>query len=401
MVIKYQISADPTSNEDWVVKIWEAGSDTPGAEVYTELIPEDIGGGHNSIHTVIVNGLDRVVHIVRLYGVTSNQLFHEYNEEPKQDIVTLFDPIKFKIGDGGATTPAAGSNVYSDPILNGLGDDDYDVFRNNYGELFVNRHYYNNVLGGGFTLDGTDVFDDQSEWIVRKRPKTITNTADDPVVGKWFSDFILVPHTTSAVYSSSDLRKLIKMEGICNYSFNINPPSKYAFCFQAFQGTGAAVNSVCTIYFNNAPLKWGNTTKAAITLTDFQSCCLVFDEAAGFWELVYLVDSTIFEVGAGSPLPGSVIGAGRFLITYAGYTNGDVPGGDPQWEIPHNKGIVGDYLVFLSLESNTTASIASNNRVTFTWCHHATDKPNKFIVSLQELSAELQNISINWLIIKL
>ena len=126
MVIKYHISKSAFT-ENFLVRIWEAESDTVGAYVYeTTLVEKNssgvptVGAGHQVIETLIVNGLDKVVHIVRMYGSTSGNLLHEYNVEPTSDIVTIFSPIQFKVGDGGDDTPEADQSICVTPELAGL-----------------------------------------------------------------------------------------------------------------------------------------------------------------------------------------------------------------------------------------------------------------------------------------
>lgn len=148
MVLKYHISPYPALLENMVVKIWEAANDNPGAEVQTIVVPErdamgvpTPGAGHQVPYTLTANGLDKVVHVVRMYSEISAALLHEYNVEPRGEVVTIFDPIRFKIGDGQPLTPAANTNEYTNPLLDGLGNDDYLVHRNNYGFLFPDLHY--------------------------------------------------------------------------------------------------------------------------------------------------------------------------------------------------------------------------------------------------------------------
>lgn len=411
MVIKYHISPYPTLLENMVAKIWEAQSDGPGAEVFTEVIPERDGGGvptpgagHQVPYTITANGMDKVAHIVRLYSAVSNQLLHVYNVEPLTDVVTIFDPIQWKIGDGGPTTPVANTNVYADPLLNGLGDTDYLVFRNNYGYLFPNRHYYNNVLGGGFTLDAGDVFNDQEEFTIQMKPKTLQSITNDSVVGKWFAGYVDVAATTAEVFAPAHLRKLIRMEGVSSYSFNVDPPDGYVFCFQAFNGVGLGINVVATIFFNNAPIKYDGVDQPAIVLRDNQSGAFVYDATAGKWSIVYLVDSTFYGLiapGAGVYPPLSIVQAGRTEINIAPYAIGDLPPGDILVDVVHGLGIVGDYIVMVSLEVDNIANTGASNKVAHAWCHHATDKPNRFQVTLQELTNETQHINLSWIIIKL
>lgn len=409
MVIKYHISPYPTLMEDMVVKIWEASDDGPGSEVYTQNIPQAGGGGHPLPTTVIANGMDRVVHIIRLYTAVSNIKLHEYNEEPRIDLVEIFDPIMFKIGDGNPLTPAAGTDTYTDPSLIGLADNEFLVHRNNYGYLVPVLHYANTPVTGGFQLLNGDLFNNEEEFMVQRLAKGIETTGNDPVVGKWFAGYVDVPATTAMVFDPTHLRKLIRMEGVCSYSFNVNPPSNYAFCFQAYNGTGPGVNVVATIFFNNAPVKFNGVMEPTLTLKDNQSMAVVYDAIGGFWNVIYLSDSSFFiAAGGGGFAPLQTVQAGRTAINLGGgYPLGDLPPGDILVSVLHGMNIVGDYLVFTSLEVIPTGATpavdntGASNKVTHAWCHHASNKANEFYVTLQELTSEVQKLSIAWVIIKL
>jgi hypothetical protein len=395
MVIKYVISPYPALLENMVVKIWEAASDGAGAEVFTQVIPErdgtgtpTPGAGHQVPYVLIANGLDKVVHIVRLYSAVSANLLHEYNLEPVTDIVQVFDPIRFKIGDGGILTPIAGTTTYTNSILAGYGDDDYIVHRNNYGNLFPNVHYTTNNIAGNFVLNDPDVFGDNEEFTVQITPKVIQSVVNDSVVGKWFSDFVnIAAHT---VYSSTHLRKLIRFTAApVNYTFQVTDsvPIGYTFCFQGLKlaaGAGAG-----TIKFNNGPLIWGTGTKSEIDILAFQEGAFVWDGTN--WNVVYLTDSSF--VNAASVLPLSIVAAGE---VYAG----DIPAGDPTYVVNHAKNISGDYMVMLSVRSKDPATYVKNNKIGLAWYHHATDKANKFVITPQELAAEAQDCYLCWLIIK-
>jgi hypothetical protein len=61
MTLKYHISPSALT-EDFLIRIWEAESDTPLAYVHEETVVAP----HASPATITVNGLDKVVHIVRM-----------------------------------------------------------------------------------------------------------------------------------------------------------------------------------------------------------------------------------------------------------------------------------------------------------------------------------------------
>lgn len=389
MVLKYQTSPYPSLMEGMVVKIWEAQNDGPGAEVYTEILAQDIGGGH-SIHTIIANGLDKVVHIVRLYTATSNQLLHEYNAEPKTDIVNIFDPIRFKIGDGGDNTPIAGTNTYYNSLLIGLEDNEYEIFRNKYGYLFPTLHYTINSDAGTWTLVVPDNFNDAEEFVIKRKTKVLQTVVNDSVVGKWFAGFVDI--NVDMNYSSSHLRKLFRFSGTCSYTFQASDaiPIGYAFVFQHF-GLGD-VSAKGTINFLNAPLAWNGVDKTTLDLPIFCEACFVFDGAK--WNVVYLTTSSAF-VPAGSIPPLTVLGAGNFFV-------GDVASGDPDFTVIHNLNITGDYNVYLSIKSDDPTQAYRNDKVGSTWFHHSTDKPNKFRFMLQEITGETQiGLNVSWLIVKI
>lgn len=392
MVLKYQISKYPTLLEAMVVKIWEAQSDTIGAEVFTETIPERDaggtpvpGGGHNAIYTLTANALDKVVHIVRLYSL-SGTLLHQYNAEPKENIVVIFDPIQFKIGDGGTYTPLAGDSTYLNPIL--IGVEKYLIHRNNYGFLFEVQHYTKDTGAGSWDLIVDDVFGDDEEFTIQMQPQAVTTVVNDSVVAKYFAGFVDVSVATD--YVNAHLRKLIRISGANVYTFTAlgdQPPIGYGFCFNTFGSAGVA-----KIRFLNGQLLWAGVPKSEIDLPLYSDACFVWDGTN--WNVVWLVQSTF--INAATILPGTTIAAGLYSI-------GDVAPGDPVYTIIHNMDITGDYGVLLSIRSNDAALYYRDNKLGCSWYHdtNSAQKKNKFYVTLQELSGEVQNVSIFWTIIKL
>lgn len=393
MVIKYHISSYPSLHEAMVVKIYEASNTTPGAEVYTETLPErngagvpTPGAGQQVKSTITANGLDKVVHVVRLYSAVSVALLQEYNAEPTNDLVVIFDPIRFKIGDGGVLTPVANTREYVDVLLHGLTDNEYCVHRNNYGFLFPVTHYVNDSVNDKFVLNSPDAFLDGEEFTIFRKSKVITSVVNDSVVGKYFAGYVDVNSNMS--YSSSHLRKLLRFTGTFTYEFLVTDavPIGYGFCFQHFGNT----LGVGKVKFSNAPLLWGTTTKSEIDIPSYHEAMFVFDGAS--WNVFFLCDST--WVNGQTINPGYVLGFGNVNV-------GDVPAGDPVYAIVHNLNIAGDYIAFVSIKSNAEATYFRNNKICNTWYHHATDKPNRFWVSLQEITGEAQDLSITWIIIKI
>lgn len=391
MVLYYEISPYPgLVGQDLVVRIYEAQNDSPSGLVHEETIPEkDItgtptpGAGHQVINTVMVNGLDKVVHIVRLYTSVTNQKLHEYNTPPETDTVTVFTPIRFKIGDGNPLTPAANTDVYVNPLLIGLLDDEYSVFRNYYGYLFPQLHYTTDPVTGSFQLINPDIFNDGEEFIIKREPKALTSPVNDSVVAKYFKGFLDI--NADLVFDPSHLRYYMRFNGAFVYTFDTDPAIGYGFVFTRYGGAGDAV-----VKFNNAPLIWGDATKAEITLPRYTNACFSFDGVN--WNVVWMA-SSLFSEAVGVP-PGTVVNAGVFPI-------GDVAPGDPIYLVNHGSAIAGDYMVQLSIKSNVAATYHRNNKICSTWWHHATDKPNKFYFSLQEISGEVQDLSVSWVIIKL
>lgn len=369
MVLKYQLSPYPTLMEDLVVKVWEASNDAAGAEVYTLNIPQAIGGGHPNIETITINGLDKVVHIVRLYTAVTTVKLHDYTIEPLADLMTFFDPIRFKIGDAGLLTPNAGDNTYYNPLLNYLGDLDYTIFRNNYGYLFPNVHYTTFQFDpsgpstpGGFTLVAPDNFADQEEFTIQIKP-VLQVPVNDSVVGKWFKGVVDIIADT--IYSGGDLRQLLRFNNGAKYTFQAtdNIAIGYAWVFQNFGSS--QTNSL--IEFLNKPLKWGNTTKDSISIPAFCEGCFVFD--GDFWNVVYLSQTTWVN-NASPQSSGQNIAIGEIHL-------GNVAVGDFIVDVTHGLDIVGDYYVFLSCRG-TAATLTRDDDVQLAWYHHPTDQANKF-----------------------
>lgn len=386
MVIKYQLSPYPSLMENLLVKITEAQNDTPGAEVYTEEILQDGGGGHPNINTVIANGLDQVVHVVRLYSKDSNQLLHLWVKEPNVDIVNIFDPIRFKIGDGGDNTPGQGTDIYQNDLLKDLEPEDYVVIRNNVGALHPGQHYsLSDPENGEFQLLNGDKFGDTEEFTILIQPDVVQNTVNDSVVAKWFGGFINV--AANKDYAAEDLRKLIRFTAEATYTFTeeIGVPVGYGFIFQNF-GSG-----IGTVSFENAPLKWVAATKNTINIPQYCEACFVFDGTN--WNVVYLVNSYTFQDDSNDPVQGQILGIGSVA-------KGNIPHGDNITTVTHNKAIAGDYKVFLSIEGTAT-TWNRDNECTLAWWHHESDKPNKFYFSIEPReSGGTRNITVNYLIVK-
>lgn len=395
MVLKYVVGAEPDILEDFIVKIYEAQNDNPGAEVYTEVLAQDVGGGHANPHVVTANGLDLVVHIVYLFGVTSGFQYHRYTAEPKIDVVTIFDPIRFKIGDGEPLTPAAGTNEYTNPILIGLDENDFVVLRREIGPMYPGIAYTFFPLEGKIQLNGGDTFfqdpdieDNADEFTILLKPTVVQTIVNDSVVGKDFGGFVDISINTN--YSNSlHLRKLLRFSGSAEFTFQLadTVPIGYPFRFQKF-GILAGTSKV---NFLNAPLRWTGGDKTSIDIPDYTEASFVFDGTK--WNVVYISSSTFINSAAG-PQAGQNIAVGTVLI-------GDVPAGDPNYTVTHNLNITGDYMVFLSIKSNAEATSFRNNKIGSSWWHMEDGtKKDRFRFTLQEISSETQTLSVNWLIVK-
>ncbi len=379
MVLKYHLSPYPSLLENMVVKIYEAQS--PNAEVHSEVL----AAPHNAPRTVIINGLDAVTHIVRLYSAQTNVLLHDYNVEPtNESLASVFDPIRFKIGDNGLHTPLAHTNTFTHPLLNGLGDSDYQVFRNNYGYLFPIKDYATDPGAGSFSLLNDDEFNEEEEFIIQRKPTVSTNVINDSVVGKWFGGFVDIVAPLS--YLPVHLRKLLRFKAATAYTFPALAaiPIGYGFAFNNESAVSGTIN------FSNAPLLYNNGAISVITLKPKSSALFVFDGVN--WNVVYITDSSFLEQA--NTLAGQIIFAGEHIV-------GDVGGGDPQYTLVHNKAIAGDYMIIYTLRSRNPSQYFRNNSTGATWWHHPTDKPNKIMVSLQEANGELQDIAITYILIKL
>lgn len=385
MVLKYQISAAPLRLEDMVVKIWEAQNELPGQEVWTQIIPQAIGGGHPAITTIIANGLDLVVHKVMLFGVTSGEELDNYYAEPRVDVTTIFDPIRFKIGDGGLLTPNVGDNSYTNDILEGHTENTFVVIRNDKGALHPVTHYVFDEPTRTIQLAGTDQFFNNEEFTIMLQPKSVSTLVNDSVVGKWFGGFVDVAVPT--IYDPAHLRKLIRFKGTAGYDFNIDPPIGYGF---VFQNLGPGAGQVGTINFNNAQLLWQSGNKDSIALPLYTEACFVFDGIN--WNAVYMTDASYINAGAAIQ-PGQIVAAGQYFV-------GNIPAGIQLYTITHNKNISGDYMVMFSIKG-TPGTVTSDNDIGVTWWHSVGNQPNEFIMALEERVAGVQSATMCWLIIKL
>lgn len=391
MVLKYIVSPSAFT-EDFLIRIWEASNDQVGAHVHEETLVEKNGAGvptpgagHQVIETIIVNGLDKVVHIVRMYGATSGNLYHEANVEPRVDLVTVFEPIRFKIGDGGTYTPAVNTGTFTHPILVGLEDGEYIVHRNGQGDLHPGGvHYNTDSVGGSFSLIAPDVFGPDEEVTVKPNPIAVSTVVNDSVVAKWFgqtpaSDDIFLDVAANINYDAAHLRKLIRLAGSAEYSFTIDPPIGYAFIFNKYATVGTA-----KVKFVNAVCKWVNSTVNELNMPDGSELCVVFDGTV--WNVVYYTNKT-----AVAPY---ITQAGSFNIGDAG---GNITINDSQHTIPLAIAEPdANYIVVGSLVSKG-ATMNFDNDVIPTIRDKAT---NSFKLLLREVTTHIQNLTFDYAIIR-
>lgn len=238
--------------ENLIAKVYENDS---GAEVDSLTIPPP----HTSGHTISFNGLDKRPHTLRLFTQGGTQL-QEFNIQPTENSVTVFDPIFFIVGDGQPNSPVAGDNSYSNPDLAGLTNDDLVISRSNV-LMHPVTNYEVDILGGfGLSVPG-DVFGDGEPVIIIRKPIVASNPVHDSVVGKQWGPnetvtTIYLDVTGNVNYDPSHLRHLIRLSGAGEYHLTGTIPHGYPFRF---------INMVAgtpTIYFDNAPLiqPGGNVT---------------------------------------------------------------------------------------------------------------------------------------------
>ena len=401
MNINYKISPYPALHENMVAKVYEVDVSGGVTEVDSLTILEKngsgvptVGAGHQVPNAISFNGLDKLTHEVRLY-TASGTLLHKYQREPIDDIITIFDPIRFKIGDGGTHTPAVGSNSFTHPDMAGLLPTEYVVQRSGVGLCTEGIEIADN--GSGFDLfEVGDKFGANESFLITRNNQVVQNIVNDSVVGKQFGPTIGNPQiyvdiTSNVSYDPSvHLRKLIRMSGSgAKFHFGITPAPPVGYIFR-FTNVGAysLITDTPIVYFDNAPLINGNTTAANFSLPFGSTCEFIFDGTN--W------NKSIIEVGVPNPATALTIeGRGLFNI-------GDVPGGGGTgWLINHGLNITGDYLVFLSVKSNNTADHSKDLKVSVAWWHDTVDKPNNFYLGAAELTGVVQNAAIAWMIVKI
>lgn len=276
MEINYHISPYPTLNEAMIARAYETQS--PLAIIASQTIPTP----HNAPATIIFTGLDRVPHIIRLF-TNSGTLLHEFDILPTENTVSIFDPLFFKIGDGAVNTPLEGSAMYVNAALTGKTNADLLVFGN--GVLkFPGIDYDTDLTGGFHLLQAGDIFENNTQWLVQQKPLSVLTYVNDSVVGKQFGGFVDVDNVAVS-YIPAHLRKLIRLSGANGqYTFPAGAaiPVGYVFRFEN-HGAYSLVNDTPTIFFNNAAVKFGNTTINTFALPFKNIAEFTFDGT--FWNV--------------------------------------------------------------------------------------------------------------------
>lgn len=292
MIVNYFLSPYAALTQNMVAKIYEVSTAGIVAEVDSITIPErdgsgvpTPGAGHQVPYAVSFTGLDKVTHELRLY-TAGGTLLHRYDVMPTADTITIFDPIRFVIGDAGPYTPIAGTVNFLCTAMAGLVANDYIAFRTGYGPVLEGRHIQNNILGGFDLIQPGDVFsgDPAEEWTIIMQPKVLTSFVNDSVVGKQWGETsaladMFVDVSSETTYVPAHLRKLIRLAGgSAKYKFESSdvPPVGYIFRITNF-GAYTPGDPDPTVEFNNAPLLWGNTTKTSFAIPLYGTAEFVWD----------------------------------------------------------------------------------------------------------------------------
>lgn len=395
MNIKYTVGIYPTLLQDMVVNYYEVDINGATSLIGTTPVPErngagvpTPGAGHQVPYQVNFAGADNVTHEVRLY-TASGTLLDKYTGQPTVDLVTAFSPIRFKIGDGGTNTPAAGATAYVDTAMAGIAATDYVAIRTGYGPMFEGIHITNNMLGGFQLFQPGDVFGPDEEWTILRHPQVITTPVNDSVVGKqWgptFGNANMYVDVSSAVNcSSTHLRKLIRLAGSsAKFSFTSGyvPPVGYPFRFTNF-GAFVPGSQSPTVEFLNAALLWNGTFKTSIDIPPTATAEFV-------WDGTYWNCSLYMQIPVTAPTTGDIIYQGSFTL-------GDIS--ETTFTVNHAQNISGAYKVFGTIISKS-ANPAKDNTICWALIN-STRGANSFQITIQEVFGEVQNINFEYIIVK-
>jgi len=382
MVINYHISPYPSLHENMVAKIYEASS--PNAEVQSFTILEKdgsgtptVGAGHQVPNSISFTGCDMVVHVVRLF-TASGSLLHWYDVQPTIDVVTVFDPIYFKIGDGESLTPLEGTNTITNPAFIGSTAFDLSVFVEGQGFLHPNVDY--SVSYTSLFISG-QVFEANQRWRIFKKPSVITTYVNDSVVGKGFGGFIDV--VADIDYIPGHLRKLIRLSGTGHYTFPLATPVPIGYNHHFTQLGNEA--TAPKIKFLNGTLLYGATPKSELDIPFGSTVCLTWDGV--HWNLTI----NGIKAGISAPVAGDIVGNGSFHI-------GDISaaGADTFVTITHGFGLAYAYIVLATFKG-TNASKYNDNNCGWSLYDY---QPNSFKFAGQEFSTGVQDITLDYVLIK-
>lgn len=388
MEIFYVIGTYPTLLQNMVAKVYEANA--PSAEVSSITILEKngsgvptVGAGHQVNQNITFTGLDLVPHILRLFTASGTQL-QEFNVLPTKDIVTLFDPVYFAIGDGGANTPAIGASSYVNTALAGLTNTDLIIHRN--GSLQYPGIHFNASPSGGFVLvQPGDLFTGTEQVYIQRKPQSVSNYVNDSVVGKQWgpttgnANMYVDVANVSVDYAATHLRKLIRLSGNSGrYYFRAASaiPIGYPFRFSNQVGGTAIIN------FELAALKTPSGDVTTYNLASGQIAEFVYDGAK--------FNKTMESNGAAL---GYTI-AGPFISTPVTLTTADTlitVSGFP------DQGTT-NYTVLLSLQGFNTDYNASND-ISYT-LHNPGKTGTSFQIGIRNYGLPGASICFRYIIIK-
>ena len=398
MNIHYFLSPYAALLQNMVARAYEVDVNGNTSQVDEIIIPErdgagvpTPGAGHQVPFEVTFSGLDFVTHEIRLY-TAGGTLLHKYDRTPEKDNVTIFDPIRFRIGDGGANTPVAGATAYVNPVMAGLAADEYVAIRTGYGPVVEGVHIVNNVLGGFQLFQPGDIFsgDPAEEWTILMTPSIIAIPVNDSVVGKQFGPTagnadIFVDVTTAIDYAVTHLRKIIRLAGtnaVYTFSAALVPPVGYVFRITNF-GAYTPGDPDPEVHFDNAPLLWGNTTKTSLALPFSSTCEFSWDGTN--W------NCTLYSAPA-APVVNS-----NDIFYNANFAIGDMH--EDEYTIIHGQNVAFPYRAIGMIMSSSTDH-AKDNTVCFA-IRENSFTANQFKITMQEVFGDIQNISFRYWLVKL
>lgn len=378
MEIHYAISEYPALLQNMVAKVYEAQS--PFAEVDSITIPErngagvpTVGAGHQVPFTVNFTGRDKIPHIVRLFSASAT-LLHQYSVQPTESVVTIFDPIYFRVGDGGVNTPEANQPVYTNPAFAGLTAQRIEIWQEGFGFLFPDFDF--ELAGSSVTLLNTVQFESNQRWYMKRKP-VIENAVNDSVVSKGYGGFIDIIADTD--YTAEHLRKLIRLSGNGNYSFPALAaiPIGYIHTFSNF-----GINpSTPQINFLNGNLLFASVPKSFLIIPFGGTASFTWDGTN--WNCI---QSNIIDT---SPVSGDILGQGSFYM-------GDILGIDIVYIVTHNLSIAYPYKIMGMLRGTEATKSVDNDCTWNTFSYTG----NSFKINIQERNGGVQNLTFDYIIIK-